>query len=301
MNRTILVIDDDKAVQKVLVQHLSNGSIRVDAASDGESGFEMARTKKPDLILLDVDMPGMDGHEVCRRLKFDPATKGIPIAFLTAESSVGDKIVGLDQGAVDYITKPFDPSEVAARARAAFRVKSMVELAGANTMVDSLTGLGNRPSFEQHIRVELARTHRSAESLVVMLLEPGRLDQVSNQEGEETTDGVLFDIARILKETCREEDRIFRYTDRQFAIIAPNVRVIDMPMLGERLRTDIESHPVLRRRTSVAITISIGLAFNQFSMGRSVVEEAAEALLRAKTASEPVVTAGEITQPRLAI
>ena len=161
MDRRILVIDDDVAIQKVLVQHLSNGHTEVHAASDGQSGVALARQCKPDLILLDVDMPGITGHEVCRQLKFDPQTQGIPIAFLTSAGTVSDKILGLDQGAVDYIVKPFDPFEVAARTRAAFRVKSMVELAASNTMHDGLTGLGNRAAFEQHLRAELARAHRS--------------------------------------------------------------------------------------------------------------------------------------------
>jgi diguanylate cyclase (GGDEF)-like protein len=285
----------------VLVQHLSDGHTEVCSASDGESGFDLAKQCKPDLILLDVDMPGITGHEVCRRLKFDPQTQGIPIAFITANASVSDRIVGLDQGAVDYIVKPFDPYEVAARTRAAFRAKSQVAMAESYSMVDKLTGSGNRAAFEQHLRAELARAHRSAESLVCILMEPSDLDEVQRLEGDQIRDQVLSDVAAILKDASREEDRIFRYADRQFAVIAPNVNAADMTAVGERLSWAVETHPLLRHRTSLPIAMRIGLAISRFSLGRSVVEEAAEALLQAKNAEgHAVIPAAEMTALRLA-
>jgi diguanylate cyclase (GGDEF)-like protein len=234
-------------------------------------------------------------------LKFDPQTQGIPIAFITANASVSDRIVGLDQGAVDYIVKPFDPYEVAARTRAAFRAKSQVAMAESYSMVDKLTGSGNRAAFEQHLRAELARAHRSAESLVCILMEPSDLDEVQRLEGDQIRDQVLSDVAAILKDASREEDRIFRYADRQFAVIAPNVNAADMTAVGERLSWAVETHPLLRHRTSLPIAMRIGLAISRFSLGRSVVEEAAEALLQAKNAEgHAVIPAAEMTALRLA-
>jgi diguanylate cyclase (GGDEF)-like protein len=302
MDRRILVIDDDVAIQQVLVQHLTNGHTEVCAAGSGKTGVDMARQCKPDLILLDVDMPGMNGHEVCRQLKFDPTTQGIPIAFITAAASVGDRVAGLDHGACDYILKPFDPSEVAARTRAIFRTKSTLESVKSKTTVDSVTGLGNRMVFEQHLQAELARAYRSAESLACMIIEPDQMKEITDSKESTAADGLMSDVAGILTEAFRLEDRVFRYSDRQFAVIAPNVSATDVVALSERLQWVVLSHPALNHRGDDQITISIGLAVSRLSFGRSVVDEAVEALLQAKTAGgNRIVAGGEVMELRLAI
>src|SRR2546421_11098697 len=115
MKDQILLIDDSKAIHPLVSALLADEAVEIHSAFDGESGLPLAPSLKPNLILLDVEMPNMDGHETCRRLKADKALFNTPVIFLTALSSAEDKVKGLELGAVDYVTKPFNPSELLAR------------------------------------------------------------------------------------------------------------------------------------------------------------------------------------------
>jgi DNA-binding response OmpR family regulator len=128
MPQVVLLIDDSKSIHPLVKAHLADEPLIVHSAYEGESGLAIAHTLSPDLILLDVDMPGMNGFDVCRLLKADPETAEIRIVFLTAADSIDEKICGLDLQAVDYITKPFDPAELSARVRAALRTKVLLDL-----------------------------------------------------------------------------------------------------------------------------------------------------------------------------
>src|ERR1700722_12371122 len=132
MQQTVLIIDDSIPIHKLVKAHLEAERLRVVSAFGPEEGLVAAKLS-PGLILLDIDMPDMDGFEVCRRLKADPETASIPIIFLTANSGTDDKVKGLDLGALDYISKPFQARELCARVRSSFRAKNQLE---AVTMVD---------------------------------------------------------------------------------------------------------------------------------------------------------------------
>jgi len=127
MSHSILLIDDAEDVHSIVRGLLEGHPVRVNSVYDGETGICAASRLQPDLILLDVDMPGTDGLEVCRRLSGDPITSSIPIIFLTAHGEPNQKVEGLDLGALDYIVKPFEPSEFTARIRGALRVKSRLD------------------------------------------------------------------------------------------------------------------------------------------------------------------------------
>ncbi|MCC6176849.1 MAG: hybrid sensor histidine kinase/response regulator [Chloroflexi bacterium] len=130
---TILVIDDDAAGGKLVSRYLQRAGYTVVVRTDGRSGLERALAAPPDLILLDVMMPGMDGYAVCRHLRADPTTRETPVIFLSARGELADRVAGLDEGAVDYLVKPFVPDDLLARARAALRTKALQdELRQAN-------------------------------------------------------------------------------------------------------------------------------------------------------------------------
>jgi DNA-binding response OmpR family regulator len=123
VKQSILLIDDSESIHRLVISLLREESVSLNSAYDGEAGIALAGRFRPDLILLDVDMPGTNGFDVCRRLNEDASTSNIPIVFLTSAGEVGQKVHGLDLGAIDYITKPFDPTEFAARVRTALRTK----------------------------------------------------------------------------------------------------------------------------------------------------------------------------------
>ena len=122
MIQRVLIVDDTKNIHALVKARLNGEPVELHSCFSSADGLAMAGTLLPDLILLDVDMPDMDGFEVCRRLKGHPATMNIPVVFLTGAGSTDEKIRGLELGAVDYVTKPFEPAELRARVRAALRI-----------------------------------------------------------------------------------------------------------------------------------------------------------------------------------
>jgi DNA-binding response OmpR family regulator len=143
MSQKVLIVDDAPPLHQLIRVHLEEQAVDIHSAYDGDAGVVLAAAIKPDLVLLDVDMPKMTGFEVCKALKDDPATADIPIIFLTASSSTDAKVLGFSLRAVDYITKPFDPNELCARVRVALRTKRLLDLlptpvAGVHTADGSL-------------------------------------------------------------------------------------------------------------------------------------------------------------------
>jgi diguanylate cyclase (GGDEF)-like protein len=284
MAQEVLIIDDDPAIHRLVAAHLASWRTELCSALDGDAGVAMAVERKPDLVLLDVDMPGMNGHEVCRRLKSNPETRDIPVLFLTGAGSTNQKVLGLDMGAMDYITKPFDPFELRARASSALRTKRLIDLLNSKAMIDELTGLYNRAFFERHLHAELARARRSALPLACVLVEVDRFDQIVREFGCAAGEDVLSHVASDLEQTCRREDVVCRYGEERFAILGANKeshRVVDV---AERLRGRLCAAPVICGTAATSVTASFGIATSHASVGCSIVSDAEEALDRAKMA-----------------
>src|SRR5579872_2383143 len=127
-NQKLLIIDDSEDIQELVRVWLSQQALDFHSCSDGLLAQATAREVRPDLILLDVDLPGVDGFEICQRLKADPVTSQIPVVFLTGAASTEEKLRGLEMGATDYVTKPFDPAELRARVRASLHTKNLIDL-----------------------------------------------------------------------------------------------------------------------------------------------------------------------------
>ena len=129
-------------------------------ADCGPAGLAMLGDVKPDIILLDIEMPDMDGYEVCRQLRANPQTVNVPIIFISGADSTEEKIRGLDLGASDYVTKPFDPAELRARVRVALRTAYLMDLLARKAMIDGLTGLWNRSYLDVRLSAEIAAAQR---------------------------------------------------------------------------------------------------------------------------------------------
>src|SRR2546423_13939843 len=169
MTQRVLIIDDTKNIHALVKARLAGEPVELHSAYTSADGLAQAGAILPDLVLLDVDMPDMDGFEVCRRLKGQPATMNIPVVFLTGAGSTDEKIRGLGLGAGDYATKPFEPAELRARVRAALRTKYLLDLLNKKAMLDGLTGLWNRTFVEQRIIAELnfGKRNRSVFSAIL--------------------------------------------------------------------------------------------------------------------------------------
>jgi diguanylate cyclase (GGDEF)-like protein len=282
--QTVLVIDDSVLIHSLVRVRLEDEPIEVHFADSGRAGLEKAASLQPDLILLDVDMPEMDGFEACRRLKADPATSAIPVVFLSGASTAQQKVQGLDLGAVDYVTKPFDPAELRARVRAALRTKYLMDLLAKRAMIDGLTGLWNRACFEQRLASELSLTRRSQRPLACAMLDLDHFKRINDTHGHPFGDEVLRGVAQVIQDACRTEDVPCRYGGEEFVLLLPNTALEGAMSLAERIRTAVANTPFVFRRERVPVTCSIGIADNLRVAGgdTSLVDLADQALYRAK-------------------
>jgi len=267
----IVVTDDSLTVRMMLKSHLEGAGYQVSAFADGEScvAFLQAGGALPDLVLLDVVMPGMDGLEVLGRIKHSGHTAYLPVILLTAQGEVSDRVQGLDKGADDYIAKPFEADELLARVRAHIRIKRLQDaLAAQNTALetanrdkavllseleaknaqlaelaqtDPLTGIANRGHIEHFLADEVERARRFGHPLAVGMLDVDHFKRINDGFGHPFGDRVIREVARILAETVRQVDKVGRYGGEEFLMVLPDTELQGAQILAERVRALIEA------------------------------------------------------------
>lgn len=264
----ILIVDDEKMNLKVLTELLREDYTLV-LAKNGEQALKFARQKPlPDLILLDVVMPEMGGHDVIRQLKEDPLTKEIPVIFVTALSSTGDEEQGLKLGAVDYITKPFSPPIVKMRIHNHIRFVHHHRLLDRLAYLDPLTEIANRRRFDQVLVKELSRAARNCTSLSVGMVDVDFFKQYNDQYGHAMGDRALYQIASSLKASLeRPGDLVARYGGEEFALILPETDAPAAGRVAEKARRAVENEKIPHTISSVSshITVSAGTATVRFT------------------------------------
>jgi diguanylate cyclase (GGDEF)-like protein len=232
-------------------------------ATDGELGLTAARANLPDLILLDVTMPEISGHDVCRALKEDPATQSIPIIFITALVDADDETHGFDLGAADYITKPFNQAVVKARVRTQLRLKAQADLIASYAFRDGLTGLHNRRSLDQKLEREWHRCQRSGLPLSVALLDVDHFKLFNDTYGHGPGDDCLKAVGAALVGCIkRSSDMAARYGGEEFGVILPECDPNAAAAVAEEVRAAVESLAIAHSRSSAGsvVTVSVGVA-----------------------------------------
>ncbi|HKL20818.1 MAG TPA: diguanylate cyclase [Tichowtungia sp.] len=241
--QTILVVDDLR-VNAMRMRSLLEPEWEVQIALSGPEALEVVtRPAAPDLILLDLQMPGMNGHEVCRRLKGNPETREIPVIFITAMEDWNDEAQGLALGAADYITKPVHAPIVQARIRNQLALRNaQAELARKNqelerlAVCDRLTGLYNRRKLDERLEQELTRAARYNRPLSVIMLDLDHFKEINDTCGHPAGDTVLAESAVRLKRALRKNDTVGRWGGEEFLILCPETGLRDAAGLAERLR-----------------------------------------------------------------
>ena len=274
----VLVVDDDPDLRSLANMQLGDGFDVIQAAS-GEEALALAVSETPDVILLDIMMPGMDGSQVLTELSNNPDTRDIPVIFLSALGTVDDRVKGLEKGAVDYITKPAQPRELVARVGAAARTKARSEEIRKAASADEVTNLPDRPVFENRLEQEISRSERSNAPLSILLIDIDGLDTINDTSGRAAGDQVLAEIAGALRETIRSADTLYRYGGDEFSLILPDTELGTAYLAAERCRDAIASVEVQGK----PVAASVGVA--QFSSGRApeeIIARAEIALFRAK-------------------
>lgn len=282
MSNKVLVIDDSLDIHRLIKIRLAKESFELVEAYDGGSGLAMARELKPSAILLDVDLPDCDGFSVCVALKEDPTTVNIPVVFLTGAASTEEKVRGLEIGAIDYVTKPFDSFELIARVRAALRTSYLLELLSQKAMIDGLTGLWNRSYLDSQLYIQLTAARRREAPLACIMADIDHFKSINDTYGHHCGDEILREVAKVLSEQCRVDDIVCRFGGEEFSILLPNTKLDDAQAIAERLRHEIEQMPISYRNHSIQITCSFGVADLRSSIPLSLIELADQALYQAK-------------------
>lgn len=276
----VLVVDDDPNLRMLAEMQLSVQGFDVIQAADGAEALEMARTKAPDVILLDMMMAGMDGADVLRALHADPLTEGIPVILLSALGGTDDRVKGLEDGAVDWITKPHEPRELIARVGAAARTKARQEEVMLKAGGDVVTRLPVRAAFEERLKLEVSRSSRNALPFSVMLIDVDDMTSVNGRLGPSVGDELLRQIAVVLKSVLRTSDELFRYGSDEFVALLPDVVIGAAFHAAERCLDEIAT----LQSAGVPTSVSIGVA--QFSVGRSAEEIVARVEMALSKAKE---------------
>jgi diguanylate cyclase (GGDEF)-like protein len=282
MPQKVLIIDDSPEIAALLRARLKDEPITMHFAESGPMGLAMISDLKPDIVLLDIEMPDMDGYEVCRVLKANPQTVNLPIIFISGADSTEEKIRGLDLGASDYVTKPFDPAELRARVRVALRTAYLMDLLSRKAMIDGLTGLWNRSYLDARLSAELAHARRTNRPVSCIMLDVDRFKGINDRFGHPFGDEVLKMIALTLNTNCRTEDIVCRWGGEEFGVLLPNTNAAAAMDLAERLRRAIEKETLRFKTHEVKVTASFGVAEFSPEAPISVIESADAALYVAK-------------------
>jgi diguanylate cyclase (GGDEF)-like protein len=259
----VLIVDDQVSNVKLLAAILGD-DYRIRVASTGPDALNLAESKpKPDLILLDIMMPDMDGYEVCRRLKDNSATQNIPVIFVSALRSEADEARGLDLGAIDYISKPLSAPIVRARVRNHAILKRKADLLESLAHVDSLTNIANRRRFDNALLLEWRRCQRAGVSLALLMIDIDTFKAYNDHYGHGQGDVCLTMVAAELAAGLqRPADIVARFGGEEFVVLLPETDIAAAALMGERLREQIAALriPHAPQQQYAHVTISVGCA-----------------------------------------
>lgn len=286
--QTILIVDDAKANINVLAE-LLRADFKIRATTSGEKALEIALSDNPpDLILLDVLMPEMDGYTVCKKLKESSQTRDIPVIFITGKVSEEDEIYGFTIGAVDYITKPFSPVVVKARVNTHAELKRHRDYLEEISYLDGLTGISNRRKFNEYLNYTCSFAIIESVPVSVIMVDIDNFKSFNDRYGHQEGDSCITLIAQALsEEITNKTDLVARYGGEEYALILPNKTREAATEIAERLRMNVLKLNIPHELSSVSdrVTISLGVASqipDETSCCSDLIKKADEALYRSK-------------------
>ncbi len=268
----VLYIDDDADARRLLSKALTLRGYEVRAVPDGLSGLAELKKEPADAVLLDLKLPGMDGIEVCRKVKELAGETFLPVVFLTAQTDVAEKVRALEGGGDDFCVKPVFLDELDARIRVLLRLRSRERRLMNETqkfrriaLVDSLTELGNRRAFEAELDRAWARVERTHRPLALLIADIDRFKAFNDRYGHRTGDEVLKAVSKALSSAVRKGDTAYRLGGEEFVILAPEATREGAVIIAERVRRAVAGEKVSPPPDSsstrpLSVTVSVGLA-----------------------------------------
>ncbi|MBE0599214.1 MAG: diguanylate cyclase [Desulfuromonadales bacterium] len=294
MHRSVLVIDDSKTTRQQILEILAKTSLfsQQHAAGGVLEGFKVVIDHPVDLIICDLEMPGMDGFKFLSLLNAREELRDIPVIMLTGREDLETKIRGLEQGASDYVTKPFDPGELVARIKVQMKIKSLRDsLKESNQRLtelsntDPLTGLSNRRCLMETLEREIQRSRRGGSTMSMIMADIDFFKKINDTYGHQVGDEVIKTVADLLRSHLRSYDLAARFGGEEFVLVLPGSSLVQAVQAAERIRTaaSLLSFPPPAER--LRLTISLGVA--TYPRGRiesvdDLVREADSALYKAK-------------------
>ena len=291
----ILLVDDQPINIQALYQAFA-ADHQVLMATGGEQALAVCSAKRPDLVLLDVEMPGMNGYEVCRLLKENAATRDIPVIFVTGHSDEAAETLGLDLGAADFISKPINPRIVRARVRTQLTVKAHADLLRQQAHLDGLTGVFNRRCFDERLAAEWSRAARAGSALSVVMADVDFFKRFNDLYGHVAGDGCLQAIGAVLKDVFRRVEELpARYGGEEFAVILPGAGPETAQQAAEKLLRAVEALRIPHATSDAGphVTLSLGYVSARVTAGTTpdwFITWADEGLYRSKAAGRNRVT-----------
>ncbi|MFC1750004.1 diguanylate cyclase domain-containing protein [Pseudomonadota bacterium] len=284
----LLIVDDVPVNIEVLAGLLEQPMYQILKAGSGQEAINITREQQPDLILLDVSMPEMDGYQVCSQLKHDPLTRDIPIIFVTANVDEDSETQGLEMGAVDYITKPIRPAILQARVRTHLELKRQRDVLALKCDLDALTTIANRRLFDETLYKEWARAQRDGHSIALIMADVDYFKSLNDEHGHLVGDECLKQIASALDfATERPTDLAARYGGDEFACVLPNTDIEGAVSVAEKIRQSIIALEITFMVSHIKkrLTMSLGVACitpSKENSYKTLIDSADKALYSAK-------------------
>jgi diguanylate cyclase (GGDEF)-like protein len=258
-----LLVVDDQPVNILVLHELFRDECEVFMATGGEQALQICRTILPDLMLLDVHMEGIDGHEVCRRLAENPETRDIPIIFVTAQGAEADEVRGFELGAVDFIVKPINPVIVKARVNTHLTLKRQSDLLRSLVLLDGLTGVANRRKFDEQLERDWRQCRREQAALSVIMIDVDHFKHYNDRYGHLSGDAALQAVAKTLAGVLnRPYDLLARYGGEEFVCVLPKTGLLEAVQIAERMQAGVRGLQLEHLDSAVGqvLTISLGVA-----------------------------------------
>lgn len=310
----VMIVDDNPVNLKYLANIVKKSGYEYVAVLSGEQAFEFLKIEKPDIILLDIMMPKMDGYEICRTLKNSDNTKDIPVIFVTAKTGIDEIVKGFDAGGVDYVTKPFNSVILESRIRTHIELKrskdnlkkyiARLEEAKARLEIekersdylanrDYLTGIFNRRYMVEKMKEEYSKFLTSKQPFSIGIFDIDNFKKINDSYGHECGDFILISLTKSIEESIRKEDCLARWGGEEFILMLPETDIKNAGILFEKIREKVQQTKYNYNGVNLSITFTCGVSeIAEDENIDSCIVRADAALYKGKTSGKNKVVQG---------